>query len=231
MSELNFTKSSGRIVKEDGSYINIGDLYDSINDLTNKMSNILDTAFDPINKGFKNISTDHSNIHKGIAYMTNLHIDNLQAQNKKIYRIQAPLIKYTHFKNFRITSEGATIKINLIKDVTITSLGADLDAINNLNHNSNIDADTKFFENSTYTNGTIWREIFIYADTSGTGPNVLRITGEFFETEYLEHITKNNNENYIIEVENIDVKDNIALNISIDIFFYESPIGFVEGAE
>jgi len=242
MSELNFTKSSGRIVKEDGSYVNIGDLYDSmlqlnnqttntlnsINDLTIKMSNILDTAVEPISEGFKNINTDHGAIHQGFGYIANLYTDSLNQGSKKIFRIKAPTTLYAHLKSIQISSEGASIKVSIIKDCTIDNLGTELDTLTNLNHNSNIPAQSKFYENATYTGGNVWTQLVIHGDTSGVGAtlNRPRTNGEFIQNDYLEFVTKKDDENYIIEVENIDVKDNPAVEILIFVFFYEESEGF-----
>jgi hypothetical protein len=44
----------------------------------------------------------------------------------------------------------------------------------------------------------------------------------------LEYVTKNNNTEYILEVENIDPEENTAYDITIDMFYYEEPQGLIE---
>lgn len=185
---------------------------------------------EPITGGFKGINTDHAAIHKGLGYRVHLFHASLAQGAKKVYRVKGPTTKFAHIKSIVVNSEGATISVKLLRGVTITVAGTELETITNMNDNATDVNELRVFEDSTYNGGSVWSMIVANGDTAGTGvdANRSRTAGSFIQSEYLEYVTKSGGAEYIIEVENIDSKANPALSTSIDMFFYEEPYGLVE---
>jgi hypothetical protein len=211
--ELNFTKASGRMVKEDGHFINMAD--------------IIDKAEEPITKGIRSINTDHGAIHLGWGYCAHLYHKELAVGAKKIYRFKGPSTKYAHIKSIQAGAIGSTIAARIIKDVTITVMGTKEDCLCNLNHNSLHEAQSEIYDGSVvYTGGKTWCEVIIRGYTSEDSKFAasMQTAGQFIQNDYLEYVTKSNDEDYIIELENIG--DDTAYDLSIDMFFYEEPLGY-----
>lgn len=191
-------------------------------------SSVLETADEGITHGLRSINTDHGAIHLGWGYCAHLYHADLAQNAKKVYRYKAPTTKYAHIKSIQVNSAGATVRVRLVKNPTITVAGTEIDCICNLNHNSNSVAESKIYDgDAEFTGGETWCQIVIHGDTVGTGTdaNKSKSSGSFIQSDYLEYVTKSGGEDYIIEIENIDTKNVPALDISIDMFFYEEPQG------
>jgi len=141
------------------------------------------------------------------------------------YRFVGPSTKYAHLKGIQISAEKATIKVSLIKDVTITGNGTIIDnAIQNLNHNSSNLTESSVYNNTvTYSGGTVWCNTVVH----GNSTNQSSSSGQFIQLDFLEYVTKSEGENYIIEIENIDESENTAYNINLNMFFYEEARGLI----
>lgn len=178
--------------------------------------------------GVKSINTDHALIHAGLSYCAHLEFASLAPLAKKVYRIRSPLTLYDHIKNIIVSVEGATCRISLKRNCTITNGGVELtNVLNNLNDNSLYTPQTKIYDsNVTYTGGTTWCSTIAHADTSGAGGSTSRSSGGFIQGDNQEYVTKNNNTDYILEIENISTTDT-ALNLHISIFLYEETKGIV----
>lgn len=178
--------------------------------------------------GVNIINSDHALIHLGMSYCAHLEYASLAPLAKKVYRIRSPLTLYVHIKNIFLSVEGATCRVSLKRNCTITNNGVELtNVLNNLNDNSNNTPQSKFYDsNVAYTGGTIWCSTIVHADTSGAGGSTSRSSSQFIQGDYQEYITKNNNTDYILEIENISTIDT-ALNLHISIIMYEENQGLV----
>lgn len=205
MSIDKFTPQTGRYMDENGNPRNVVEL---------------------ITGGFKEINSDHDLIHKGIGFCMHLYHSSLAHSSNKVYRFKGPDTKFAHIKNIVVSSQGAPISVELIKDVTITNVGTEItDAIQNLNHNSEEEPESKVFEGAAaYSGGEVWCNTVIHGDTGGAGANTTASSGSFVQSDYLEYITKDDEEEYIIKVTNLSGSD-AALHTNINMFFYEEPLG------
>lgn len=198
---------------------------------TEETFEILERADESITRSLRSINSDHGAIHLGMGFCLHLYHPLLANQAKKTYRYKAPTTKYAHLKSIQVNCAGATVRVRLVKDVTITVSGDEITDIQNLNHNSTNLPESKVFDGDLveYTGGVTWCEIVIHGDTVGTGQeaNRSKSSGSFIQSDYLEYVTKSDGEEYIIEIENIDTKDVDALDVSIDMFFYEEDQGIV----
>lgn len=252
MNELNFSRSSGRVVNEQGETVNVANeivnistAIQSINTESGEQltelsqiaassqitAEVLGIAEEDITRGLRSINTDHGAIHLGIGFCLHLYHDSLAQGAHKIYRFKGPSTLFAHIKSIQLSAEGATLLAKLVKGATITNLGTELtDCICNLNDNSLITPQSKVFDESVaYTGGITWCSAIAHGDTTGTGvdANRSRSSGEFIQSDYLEYVTKSNDTDYVIDIKNIDTKDNPALNISVDMFFYEENQGII----
>jgi len=201
------------------------------NNEVNVNNTVLNSAQEEITNGLNTINSDHAAIHKGIGFCMHLYYASLAYNVKKVYRFKGPTYLYAHIKSIQVTAEGATISIKLIRNAVITNAGTEVaNAIQNLNDNSIVTPQSKIYDSSvTYTGGTIWCQVIVHGDTTGVGvdANKSRGSGSFTQNDYLEYVTKSGNTDYILEIENIDIKNNPALGISINMFFYEEECGIV----
>jgi hypothetical protein len=184
-------------------------------------------AMDQITYSFKNTNSDHSAIHLGYGMCMHMNHATLLGNAEKTYRIKGPSTLFAHIKSIQVSSEGSTIKCELIKDAVITNPGTEIvDAIQNLNHNSSRTPQTKVYDSSvTYTGGKVWCSVLVHGDTTGGGSNTSRSSGSFNQNENLEYITKNNDTDYILKITNLT--SDTAINTHINMFFYEEPKGMV----
>jgi hypothetical protein len=199
-------------------------------------NNVLTTAKEQITNGLISTNSDHSAIHRGFGYCKHLFFGELAFGAKKIYRITSPETLFMHIKSIQVGLIGATCAARLVKGtaenpLVITNTGTLESPSWNLNDNSPMTPQSKWYDGTVeYTGGQTWCEVvvrgFTTADTKQAPSN--QTAGEFIQSDYLEYVTKNNNTEYILEVENIDHEENTAYDITIDMFYYEEPQGLIE---
>lgn len=185
-------------------------------------------ARDNITKALQSTNSDHTAIHKGYGYCAHLYFEELEHGDKKRYRWKGPEHLYCHIKSIQVGCIGATVSAKIIKDVTITNDGTKEDCLCNLNHNADIPAKSEIYDgNVEYSGGKTWCEVIVRGFTSEETKQApaQQTAGQFIQNDYIEYVTKNGEEEYIIEIENIDVEENTAFDLTIDLFFYEEPEG------
>jgi len=205
-----------------------------INKMSPKTSRYLDENNNEINAlysitgSFKNTNSDHTAIHAGYGMCLCLEYASLAANTSKIYRFKGPTTLYAHIKSIQVSLEGATCRVKLIRNATITNAGTEVTGcMHNLNDNSSRTPQSKVYDSSvTYTGGLTWCQTIVHGDTSGAGGSLARTNSSFIQNENLEYVTKTNDTNYVLEIKNLSTSD-AALNILISMFFYEEPQGLI----
>ena len=217
----------------------LDELKDSIEELkaikseSKRSADVLDRADEKITRGVRSINTDHAAIHLGWGFNIHIYETSLEFGAKKIYRFKGPSTLYAHIKSIQAGCTGATVRAKIIKDATITGNGTIREALRNLNHNATQTAESEIYDGAvTYTGGITWAEVILRGFTSDSGKFApsQQNAGEFIQNDYLEYVTKTNNENYIIEIENIDSEESTAFDLTLDFFFYEEPLGITNNA-
>jgi hypothetical protein len=190
----------------------------------NEVRNILD----PITHNPRNTNSDHSAIHYGMGMCLHLYEASLAAEGKQVYRFKGPDTLYAHIKGIEVSGQGASCAVRLIRNATITDAGVEVEgAIQNLNDNSDVEPESKVYDsNVTYTGGTVWCEKIIHGDTDGTGVKKVQSGASFVQNVNLEYVTKSEGTDYILEIENLDDTNELA-HLSVNMFFYEEPEGYV----
>ncbi len=198
-------------------------------------ADILKKAQEQITCGFISTNSDHSAIHRGYGYCRHLYFEELLFGSKKIYRITSPETLFMHIKSLQIGLIGATCSAKLIRGTTanplvITNAGTEEPKSTNLNDNSSNMPQSKFYDGTvTYTGGEVWCEVVVRGSTSEETKqaSAQQTAGQFIQNDYLEYVSKDNNTEYILEIENIDSEENTAFDITIDMFYYEEPKGLI----
>lgn len=201
----NFSPKSSRVVLESGSVVN---------------QNEGITGFQG------SIDTDHANIHYKAGYVFSAKIASIAASATKSYRIKGPSELFAHMKNLKVGGFGASLHVKLVKGATTDAAGSALtngqDGFHNLNHNGTDAPESAIYENSTRTaTGYIWDQEITYGDTTGNKGD----GSNFLQTPNLEYVSKSGDENYFIEITNLDGA-NAATNVLIKFFMYEESQGF-----
>jgi hypothetical protein len=216
-----------------GILVDIDDSLKSIDTKTIDSSTIIssiDTQIEGLTEeitgGMKSINTDHGLIHQGYGYCVSLYLASLAPNAFKRYRFKGPTTLYAHIKAIQLSLIGSTVSAKLIKNPVITNAGVEItDAINNLNDNSTSVAQSKFYDSAvTYTGGTVWCRVIVNGSTTAQSSS----GGSFIQNDNLEYISKKNDTDYIIELQNLDNSDT-ALHLNLSMFYYEEPNGLAEG--
>ena len=173
-----------------------------------------------ITGGVVNINSDHSAIHLG--YGANISdYGTLASGATKEYCITAPLELYVHFKNISLNSLGGSCKLEIIRGATVTeNTGTELTATNP-NDNFSGSPESTVKESPSYTGGSIWDSIYVLADET----NQFVGSAQTSLSETQELVFKNNNEQYIIKITNLETSE---ITFSWRAFWYEEPLGKVE---
>ena len=204
------------------------DLIDRMHPQTSRMvdkdSNVRN-IMDSVTGNPKNTNSDHSAIHLGYGNCLHLYLASLAAEGVQRWRFKGPTTKYAHIKGIQIVGQGAPMAARLIKGMTITNAGTEIEnVIQNLNDNSSNVAESKVYDSGvTYTGGTVWCSTVISGDT--TAPNG-QAGGSFIQNENLEYVTKSDDTDYVLELENLSTSD-AAQYINVNMFFYEEPRGLI----
>ena len=183
-------------------------------------------VIEKITGGFKEINSDHSAIHMGYGYCLHLYHASLAAEAVKTYRFKGPTTLFAHIKSIQVSAMGAPLKVELIRNPTITGAGTEITgSINNLNDNVSNVAQSKVYDGTvTYTGGNVWCSVIVHGDTDGAGVSKSLSSGSFIQSDYLEYITKDGNTDYILKITNLSTTD-VAEHIASNMFFYEEPQG------
>lgn len=195
--------------------------------LQNEIAARLHKVFEQVTSAITNINSDHSAIHYGYGMCASLYLATLAPEAVEVYRFKGPTTLYAHIKNIQVNGQGAPLMIELIRGTTasplvITGAGDEqIGAINNLNDNSDIVAQSKLYNSAvTYTGGAKWCSVI----ANGSTTNQSVSGGTFAQNQNQEYVTKKGDTDYIIKITNLDASDT-ASYIGINMFFYEEPKG------
>jgi len=172
--------------------------------------------------GVEEINTDHALIHKGYGLCASIYLATLAPNATKIWRLKGPTTRFAHIKSLHVNSQGAPLRIDLIRNATITNMGTEIsDAIQNLNDNSVVVAQSKLYDSAVaFTGGTIWCSVVV----NGATTNQTISAGSFVQNVNQEYITKSNDTDYIIRITNLSGSDT-ASHLMFGMFFYEESEG------
>lgn len=159
--------------------------------------------------------SDHTAIHKGQAsgfaqYFT------LGNGETKSFSITAPLLNYIHFKNLELQVLGASIKVEILEEATITDDTGALIAINNPNRVSTVIPEAIVRIDPIYTGGEIVGITYVLVDSTNQASG----NSSFISNPNKEIVFKNNNEKYIVAVTNLTTD---STKVFIKTFWYEEP--------
>lgn len=196
-----YSPSSGRIIAENGDVFNVTDC------------------------GSQSIVTTdsiHRYIHKGITFAAEISISDLAAGSVVEYSFKTPANEYVHLKNMYTMSFGANIRISIIKEASVSTEGTTPVPIHNMNHNSSNVSQVALNQGPTYTGGTVWKTFV----TPGITTNQSANGSDFTQGNGEEIVLKNNNEIYIIKIENISSTDTASL-IEMHLMWSEEQYGVI----
>lgn len=184
--------------------------------------NATNLPIEELTGGVPEINTDHALIHKGYGLCASIYLATLAASATKVWRIKGPTTLFAHIKSLILSSQGATIKIELIQNPTITMAGTEITgAIKNLNHNSLVVPQSKIFDSAVaFTGGDIWCTAIAHGETTNQSTS----SGTFVQNLNQEYVTKNGDEDYIIKLTNLSATD-AASHLLFSMFFYEETQG------
>ena len=171
------------------------------------------------------INSDHANIHFKAGYVFSAKIATIAASATKSYRIEGPTDLFMHLKNLKVSGFGASLHVKLVKGATTDAAGTAMTngqtGFHNLNHNGDDTPQSTIYENSTRTaSGYVWDQDITYGDTTGNRGD----GSNFVQTDYLEYVTKSSDEEYFLEITNLDGA-NAATNVLVKFFMYEEAAG------
>jgi hypothetical protein len=172
--------------------------------------------------GFKEINTDHGAIHLGYGMCCHLYLATLAANGTKVWRLKGPTDLYAHIKSIQVVGQGAPLKVELIRNPTITNAGTEIvGAIQNLNDNSGILPQSKFYDGTVaFTGGSVWCSVVIPGNTTAQSTS----GGNFIQNENIEYVTKDGDTDYILKLTNLSGSDTCTF-MNVNMFFYEEPLG------
>lgn len=177
---------------------------------------------DGIIGAFRIMQDNHQLVHRGKLFSSLISAANLDAGEQKIVSFKTPSDKFVHFKDIYLNAFGATVRLRLLKDSTVTDEGTNPYTINNLNDNSTLSAGSEIKDNPSYSGGTVWLETIVGGNTtnqSATGGMLSQVAGA-------EMVTKPNTV-YIFELENIDTS-NTAVYVSVFLLWAELNEGIID---
>jgi hypothetical protein len=183
---------------------------------------VVNLPIEDLTGGVEEINTDHSLIHKGYGLCASIYLATLAPNAIKIWRFKGPTTRFAHIKSLHVNSQGAPLKIELIKNATITNQGSEIvGAIQNLNDNSLVTAQSKLYDSAVaYTGGNVWCTVIV----NGSTTNQSTSSGSFVQNINQEYITKTGDTNYIIKITNLSATDT-ASHLMFGMFFYEETQG------
>ena len=175
-----------------------------------------------------NINTDHKYIHEGIAFKAHLEVGDLAAEATESYSLKTPPEKYLHFKNFKLTSVGASVKVEIFRGTTANPLTIDsaggvaseLVGANNVNDASSLATGTEIKKTPTYV-GAESGEVWDYIIAPGSSTNQFQSVSETSVSDNFEYVMKPDIF-YVIKFTNLSGGGgDAASDVGLDMFWYE----------
>ena len=174
------------------------------------------------------INTDHKYIHEGIAYKSHLNVGALAAAASESYSLKTPAEKYLHFKNLKLQSVGASVKVELIRGTTANPLTIDsagdaaseLTGPHNVNDISTNTTGVTIKKTPTYTDvkdGETWD----YIIAPGSSTNQFQSVADSKLGENFEYVLKPDTY-YVITFTNLSAGGgDAASDVNLEMFWYE----------
>ena len=177
-------------------------------------------VFEKITDGIKNTNSDHSAHHSGYGNLAS-SLFSLNAGAIKEFSFKSPSTLYAHLKNIKLQTLGSSIKLEILKNVTVTTDTGTSVSIRNTNDNSSNVAQSTIKQSPTYSGGTVWDDAVALADST----NQYTGNAEINSSENQELITRTSNVYYILKFTNIG--DSTA-EVYFKMFFYEESKGLID---
>ena len=178
------------------------------------------------------INSDHVAIHKGEGYRAHLELGVFGEVTSKEYSFKTPENKYAHFKNFKLSALGGTVKLTVRRgtednELRIDSAGTAVTELlgpHNLNDNSSNTTGVEIKEAPTYDDtgtgdgeGEDWDIIKVLGDGTNQFTSVAETQGGPNEEIVLKPDTY-----YILELEEVSGD---ATEVLLTMFWYEEGDG------
>lgn len=184
---------------------------------TARQTEIFESWLENITGGIKNINSDHALIHDGIGMGFSIYNATMTTGQVKEYSFKAPTTKYAHVKNLTVQTLGGSVKMEILKGVTVTVDTGTAVPISNLNDNSTIVATATIKASPTYTGGTVWATSYALADSTNQTTGM----GDYIENVNQELVTKSAGTYYVLKITNLTT-DTIGPVVATGFFYEES---------
>ena len=181
---------------------------------------LLAKAIESVTGGLKIINSDHAQHHLGNGYKGYIEITNLASAGTLEYCFTTGSTVYVHAKDWAVTTVGSSLKLEIIKDPTVTENEGTEVPLSNTNDNTTNTAGSTVKASPTYTGGTTWHTVKALADST----NQVIGTGHFQTSENDEIVLKPDTE-YIIKLTNTGSET--ITEAFITMFFYEEEGGLL----
>lgn len=161
---------------------------------------------------------------RGCGFQSSVVIPSLTFGSIVRNRIHSSATKYTHFKSLLFSLEGGTCSIKIYRDAVVDTVGTLVPNVyKNMNHNSSVTATTLGYTGSTYSSATLFKSIVAHGDTTAVSSMGTGFTELAYET-----LVCKKDEDYFIEIENIDQNSDTAYFINIIGTIFELDYGIEE---
>lgn len=174
---------------------------------------ILESWLEEITGGINSINSDHTLIHQGYGFCFSIY-ETLTNAQVKTYSFKAPTSRFAHIKNLVLQSLGGSVKLEILRDVTVTGDTGTAVLTSNLNDNSTSTPTATVKATPTYSGGTVALALYSLSDatnqTTGNGSFALNTNEEF--------ITKSSDKYYVLKFTNLTTE---SVPIAFKGFFYE----------
>jgi len=176
---------------------------------------------DRITESLQVIPTDHAANHYGYGYKAGISITDLAAGASLSYCLTGGSNRFNHIKNLVASVLGSSARVEIIRGADVTVNTGTVIALNNTNDNSDRVAGSTLKASPTYTGGTVWDFLEIYAESTGT--NAASSSLNLSSNEEL--VTKADSTPYILKITNIGTSN--LKKAWLKLFFYEEPKGLI----
>ena len=168
---------------------------------------------------------EHSRIHDGYAFKSNLEIGTLALGASVSYSFKTPEDVQIHLQNIVLAAANADVTVEVIRGTTANPLvidspgSADASILgpHNLNDVLNVSSLTLIKKTPTYTGGAegeTWDKLIL----PGAGTNQFQSVGVRSDSPYEEYLMKADTY-YVIKISNTDTT-NAANGVSVRMFWY-----------
>jgi hypothetical protein len=161
---------------------------------------------------------------QGCIFSSSVVIPSLEFGGIIRNRIHSAVNRFTHFKSLLFSLEGGSCSIKIYRDVTVNDAGTEIPNIyKNINHVSTNTPETKGFQNSTYSSADLFRTVIAHGSSSNQA-----VSGTSFVQLAYDSLTCKKDNDYFLEIQNIDEDQKTAYLINIIGTIYEVNYALLE---